>query len=136
MLPTFFIGFPACPYAAFRLYRPDDFSCTYRGSFEVRRSGSVLDLCGGIQAHLSTCASPRVSEVVRNFPQKLSLIEVPRLSAWPTQFCDSGAKEDNIALYFFAKDLERFARVLSCLDQNCLSRHIYFSLFVILIYNF
>lgn len=82
----------------------------WRGSFEVRRSGSFLDLCGGIQAHLSTCASLRVPEVVRNFPQKLSLIEVPRLSAWPPQFCDGGAKEDNIALYFFAKDLESYER--------------------------
>ena len=78
-----------------------------RGCFEVNKSGSFLELCGGIQAHLSTCVSPRVPEVVHKFPQKLSLNEVPRSSAWPMQFYDGGAKEDNIALYFFAKDLER-----------------------------
>lgn len=78
-----------------------------RGSFELQRDGNVLDLCGGIQAHLSTCASPKVLEVVKKFPHKIPLKEVPRLSVWPTQFHQSGVKENNIALYFFAKDLER-----------------------------
>ncbi|XP_024020786.1 uncharacterized protein LOC21402590 isoform X4 [Morus notabilis] len=87
-----------------------EYEYIWRGTFEVHRSGSFFDLCAGIQAHLSTCASPRVPEVVCKFPHKLSLIEVPRLSAWPTQFCDGGAKEDNIALYFFAKDLESYER--------------------------
>lgn len=66
-----------------------------------------MDIYDGIQAHLSTCASPKVSEVAYKFPQKLSLNEVPRLTAWPTQFHGGGAKEDNIALYFFAKDVGR-----------------------------
>lgn len=79
----------------------------YRGSFELQRGGNILDICGGIQAHLSTCASPKVLEVVNKFPHKVPLKEVPRLSVWPTQFHQSGVKEDNIALYFFAKDLER-----------------------------
>lgn len=79
-----------------------------RGSFEISRSGgSCVDLCGGVQAHLSSCVSPRVPQVARRFPQRLSLDQVPRSAAWPTHFHASGAKEDNIALYFFAKDLDR-----------------------------
>ncbi|ONI25965.1 hypothetical protein PRUPE_2G329000 [Prunus persica] len=80
------------------------------GSFEVQRGGNYLDLCGGVQAHLSTCASPRVLEVVNKFQFKVPLSEVPRLSVWPSHFHQSGAKEDNIALYFFAKDLESYER--------------------------
>lgn len=73
----------------------------------MQRGGNCLDLCGGVQAHLSTCASPKVLEVVNKFPYKAPFNEVPRMSVWPSQFHQSGAKEDNIALYFFAKDLER-----------------------------
>lgn len=73
----------------------------------MNKGGNLPDLCAGIQAHLSTCASPKVLEVVNKFPHKVPLHEVPRLSTWPSQFNGSGAKEDNIALYFFAKDLER-----------------------------
>ncbi|XP_030501256.2 ASI1-immunoprecipitated protein 2 isoform X2 [Cannabis sativa] len=87
-----------------------EYEYIWQGCFEINRSGSSLDLCGGIQAHLSTCASPRVLEVASKFPQKLLLSEVPRLSAWPAQFYDGGAKDDNIALYFFAKDLESYER--------------------------
>lgn len=53
------------------------------------------------------CASPRVAEAVNNFPHKILLNGVSRVSAWPTQFENSGVKEENIAIYFFAKDLER-----------------------------
>lgn len=78
-----------------------------RGAFEIRKGEKVFDLYGGVQAHLSTSASPKVLEVVNQFPHKINLDEVPRLSAWPSQFHDNGPKEHNIALYFFAKDLER-----------------------------
>lgn len=61
----------------------------------------------GMQAYLSTLASPKVVEVVNQFPVKVILNEVPRLSTWPTQFQDIGAKEDHVALFFFAKDIER-----------------------------
>nr|XP_048325913.1 uncharacterized protein LOC107414804 isoform X9 [Ziziphus jujuba var. spinosa] len=87
-----------------------EYEYIWQGCFEVHRSGNILDLYGGIQAHLSTCASPRVLEMLHKFPQKLFLNEVPRMSTWPMQFHDSGAKEDNIALYFFAKDLESYER--------------------------
>ncbi|XP_017977038.1 PREDICTED: uncharacterized protein LOC18599595 isoform X1 [Theobroma cacao] len=82
----------------------------WQGAFEVHKSGKLPDFCGGIQAHLSTLASPKVLEVVNTFPHKVSLNEVPRLSTWPAQFHDSGPKEDNIALYFFAKDPESYEK--------------------------
>lgn len=81
------------------------FAC--RGGFEVQKSGKRPELRDGIQAHLSTFASPKVPEVVNTFPPKILLNEVPRLSMWPLQFQEIGVKEDNIALYFFAKDLDR-----------------------------
>ncbi|KAM2731068.1 hypothetical protein EV1_002240 [Malus domestica] len=87
-----------------------EYEYIWQGSFEVQRGGNFMDLCGGVQAHLSTCASPKVPEVVNKFPHKVSLNEVPRLSVWPSQFHQSGAKEDNIALYFFAKDLDSYER--------------------------
>ncbi|KAM1029899.1 hypothetical protein FF1_042264 [Malus domestica] len=87
-----------------------EYEYVWQGSFEVQRGGNFLDLCGGVQAHLSTCASPKVLEVVNKFPHKIPLNEVPRLSVWPSQFHQSGAKEDNIALYFFAKDLDSYER--------------------------
>jgi len=65
-------------------------------------------MCGGFQAHLSSFASEKVFEVVKKFPHKLVLDEVTRPCAWPVQFKEVGAHEDNIALYFFAKDFERF----------------------------
>lgn len=110
------------------------FYVQYRGCFEVHRSSSCLDLCGGIQAHPSTCASPRVLEVARKFPQKLSLSEVPRVSAWPTQFCGGGAKDDNIALYFFAKDLDRYALFSPLLDLIVVS-HLLFVRYYYIFFN-
>lgn len=73
----------------------------------LQRSGRLTDYFDGIRAHMSTCASPRVLEVVKKFPCKVELEEIPRLSSWPMQF-QGKVTEDNIALYFFAKDLERF----------------------------
>ncbi|XP_062147410.1 ASI1-immunoprecipitated protein 2 isoform X4 [Alnus glutinosa] len=87
-----------------------EYDFIWHGVFEVNKGGNLPDLCAGIQAHLSTCASPKVLEVVNKFPPKVPLHEVPRLSTWPSQFYGSGAKEDNIALYFFAKDLESYER--------------------------
>ncbi|XP_021899625.1 uncharacterized protein LOC110815951 isoform X1 [Carica papaya] len=82
----------------------------WQGLFEVHRGGKPPDLYGGIQAHLSTLASPRVPEAVNKFPGRVPLNEVPRLSTWPAQFHGSGAKEDHIALYFFAKDLNSYEK--------------------------
>ncbi|MBA0773284.1 hypothetical protein Gotri_008571 [Gossypium trilobum] len=82
----------------------------WRGKFEIQRSGGLPFTCDGLQAHLSTYASHKVLEVVQKLPLKLSLEEAPRLSMWPTQFMKSHATEDNIALYFFAKELDSFER--------------------------
>ncbi|XWS49250.1 hypothetical protein CRYUN_Cryun13aG0147900 [Craigia yunnanensis] len=82
----------------------------WQGKFEIQRSGGLPFTCDGMQAHLSTYASHKVLEVVQKLPQKLLLEEAPRLSMWPTQFMKSHATEDNVALYFFAKDLDSYER--------------------------
>lgn len=79
------------------------------------------DLCDGVQAHLSTCASPKVLEAANKFAHKILLNEVSRLSIWPTQFQDSSVKEENIGLYFFAKDLERLIIVDNFLLNSLLN---------------
>ena len=79
-----------------------------RGGFEVCRIGRLSSHHTGIQAHLSTCASPKVHDVTHMLPLKIILEEVPRLSTWPAQFQENYATEKDIALYFFAADLERF----------------------------
>ncbi|CAM8941428.1 unnamed protein product [Rhodiola kirilowii] len=81
------------------------------GDFEVNRNGEkVADMHSGFQAHLSTFASPNVMEVIYKLSPKLSLAEIPRVSAWPAQFHETGPTEDNIALYFFAKDIESYEK--------------------------
>ncbi|XP_057478874.1 uncharacterized protein LOC130766198 isoform X3 [Actinidia eriantha] len=80
----------------------------WQGVFEVQSNRKRPELHDGIQAHLSIGASPRVLEVAKKFPSKILLNEVPRLSTWPLQFQEIGVREDNIALYFFAKDLESY----------------------------
>ncbi|KAK8715249.1 hypothetical protein V6N13_042587 [Hibiscus sabdariffa] len=87
-----------------------DHEYIWQGAFQVHRIGKPPEFCGGIQAHLSIFASPKVLEVVNTFPLQVPLNEVPRLSTWPTQFRNGGPKEDNIALYFFAKDLESYEK--------------------------
>ncbi|KAK9726068.1 hypothetical protein RND81_05G187900 [Saponaria officinalis] len=82
----------------------------WQGGFEIHRNGKLPDICGGFQAHLSTFASGKVLEVVGKLPQKIIFNEVPRSCAWPVQFKELGAREDNIALYFFAKDTESYTR--------------------------
>ncbi|KAL8253305.1 hypothetical protein R6Q59_036998 [Mikania micrantha] len=84
--------------------------CIWQGSFEINRSGKTAEFWDGLQAHLSTCASPKVFEAVNNFPHKIILNGVSRISAWPTQFENSGVKENNIAIYFFAKDHESYEK--------------------------
>ncbi|XWS49571.1 hypothetical protein CRYUN_Cryun12cG0014600 [Craigia yunnanensis] len=80
----------------------------WQGKFEIQ-SGLPF-ACDGMQAHLSTYPLHKVLEVVQKLPQKLLLEKAPRLSMWPSQFKKSHATEDNIALYFFAKDLDSYER--------------------------
>ncbi|KAK1392085.1 PHD-type domain-containing protein [Heracleum sosnowskyi] len=82
----------------------------WQGCFEVQRSGKLPDRYNGFQAHLSACASPRVLETVNKFPRTVLLNEVPRWSAWPIQFEETGVSEDHIALYFFARDCESYEK--------------------------
>ncbi|KAL6503995.1 hypothetical protein OROGR_025918 [Orobanche gracilis] len=80
----------------------------WQGSFEICRSDKTLVSWDGMQAHLSTCASPKVTEAVNKLNSRILLYEVPRLSTWPIHFQEHGVREDNIAVFFFAKDLERY----------------------------
>ncbi|CAN6486316.1 unnamed protein product [Victoria cruziana] len=93
---------------------------TWQGSFEVQRSGKLSDTCDGIQAHLSTCASPKVLQAAKKFPPKVQLEEISRSSSWPVHFQAKCPTEDNIALYFFAKDILSYERNYKKLLQNML----------------
>ncbi|RWR87402.1 hypothetical protein CKAN_01634300 [Cinnamomum micranthum f. kanehirae] len=99
-----------------------DLEYIWQGGFEVQRSGSSPDFYDGIQAHLSTCASPKVLEVVNKFSCKVQLEEVSRMNAWPMQFQGNRVAEDNIALYFFAKDVESYERNYKRLLENMLKK--------------
>ncbi|KAH6771025.1 hypothetical protein C2S52_015828, partial [Perilla frutescens var. hirtella] len=90
----------------------------WQGSFEICRSGQTFELCDGIQAHLSTCASPKVVEAVNKFKNRIILNEVPRVSTWPVQFQENAVREDNIALFFFAKDLQSHDKIYKVLLDN------------------
>lgn len=93
-----------------------------RGKFEISRGSKLPINCDGIQAHLSSLASHKVLEVAKKLPPELLLAKVTRSSMWPTQFVRRQAREDNIALYFFPKDLARFVKVFffykSCFIQT------------------
>ncbi|CAH9136836.1 unnamed protein product [Cuscuta epithymum] len=82
----------------------------WQGGFEIHRSGNFVNLYDGIQAHVSTCASPKVADVVDKFPQKLVLREISRSSSWPIQFQDHGVREENIALFFFPVDIVNYEK--------------------------
>ncbi|XP_073306533.1 uncharacterized protein [Primulina huaijiensis] len=90
----------------------------WQGSFEIYRNGKVFTLLDGIQAHTSTCASIKVIEFVNKFKSRIVLNEVPRLSTWPLQFQEHGVGEDNIALFFFAKDLDSYAKSYKVCLEN------------------
>ncbi|KAI4384686.1 hypothetical protein MLD38_002805 [Melastoma candidum] len=87
---------------------------SWKGKFEVYRGNMLPEVLGGVQAHVSTWASPKVLDAVKLLPSKICLNEVSRRSAWPTQFHECGAKDENIALYFFAEDLESYERSYKC----------------------
>ncbi|CAH8271313.1 unnamed protein product [Arabidopsis lyrata] len=95
-----------------------DHEFIWQGDLEVRKIRNQSAMHRGMQAHLSTLASPRVAEVVNKFPETFSLNEVPRESSWPEQFEKLGTKEDHIALFFFAKDIESYERNYKPLVDN------------------
>ncbi|XP_013611052.1 PREDICTED: uncharacterized protein LOC106317825 [Brassica oleracea var. oleracea] len=110
------------PLAPLRNSAIPDHESIWQGNLEVRKAREQSAMHSGMQAHLSTLASPKVAEVVNKFPEKFSLNEVPRLSTWPAQFQDIGTKEDHIALFFFAKDVESYERNYKPLVDNMMKK--------------
>ncbi|XP_057761999.1 uncharacterized protein LOC130982145 [Arachis stenosperma] len=100
----------AIPIAISKMLVIPEYEYIWQGVFEVHRNGKPPNFCAGVQAHLSSCASPKVRQEVNKFLPKVTLNEVPRLSTWPSQFRQVGTREDHIALYFFAKDIESYER--------------------------
>ncbi|KAK8964698.1 hypothetical protein KSP40_PGU014880 [Platanthera guangdongensis] len=82
--------------------------CIWQGSFNVTGDGSPCKTFFGIQAHLSKCASHRVFQVATKAPANIQLEEVSHISSCPLQLLRAGAQEENIALFFFAKDIESY----------------------------
>lgn len=80
-----------------------------------------------IQAHKSNHACDKVDAAVKKLPQKIVLSEATRLSTWPTQFKDSPAMEENIALFFFAENLERYTAIF--FFYNCFDDRILYTIF-------
>ncbi|XP_059658310.1 uncharacterized protein LOC132304569 [Cornus florida] len=78
----------------FRIFSVPKLDYIWKGVFEIQSSGRLPSFCYGIQAHLSTCSSPKVPEEVKKFPHKILLEEVPRLSTWPNQFLGNHPEED------------------------------------------
>lgn len=48
-----------------------------------------------------------MTEIVKGFPLQVQLEELSRQKTWPVQFEEGGPTENNIAIYFFARDYER-----------------------------
>lgn len=92
----------------------------WQGGFEVRNKENSFNYFGGIQAHASTCAAPKVLDAVKKFSSKLQLEEVPRCSSWPWQFQYSHPSDESIALYFFAKDHESYGKSYQLLLEHIL----------------
>ncbi|XP_020577328.1 uncharacterized protein LOC110022620 [Phalaenopsis equestris] len=82
--------------------------CIWQGNFNVIGNGSHSNMFFGIQAHLSTCASYRVFKLATKMPGNVQLDEVSHISSWPLQLLRSGPQDENIALFFFAKDTESY----------------------------
>ncbi|OEL21649.1 hypothetical protein BAE44_0017334 [Dichanthelium oligosanthes] len=95
-------------------------SYIWQGSFEVSRHGNSPEMFDGFQAYLSTCASSKAHEVGEQLPDKIQLAEVPRHSSWPLQFKDVNPTEDDIALFFFAKDVDSYEKAYGKLLENML----------------
>ncbi|KAL6642651.1 hypothetical protein ACP70R_020832 [Stipagrostis hirtigluma subsp. patula] len=95
-------------------------SYIWQGSLVVSRHENSLEMFDGIQAYLSACASPKVRELGKQLPNKIQLAEVPRNLSWPLQFKEVNPTEDNIALFFFAKDVESYESAYGKLLENML----------------
>ncbi|KAH9302678.1 hypothetical protein KI387_014261, partial [Taxus chinensis] len=92
----------------------------WQGGFEVRSKGNPTNHYDVLQAHASTCAASKVLDAAKKFSSSILLEEVPRLSSWPMQFHYSSPNDENVALYFFAKDLESYERSYKKLVERML----------------
>ncbi|GAB4857824.1 hypothetical protein Ancab_015729 [Ancistrocladus abbreviatus] len=113
-------AFPPVGVIPFSAVPEDD--CIWKGIFKLEKGGKLPSYSDGVQAHLSSTASPNVLDVALKFPHEILLTETSRLDAWPMHFEKSGVTEDNIALYFFAEDLQSYVRsykrLLDCMVMN------------------
>lgn len=96
-----------------------NFEYIWQGCFEVLSEVESAPYYG-IQAHLSTSASPKVHEMTTKFPAEIMLEEVPWTNSWPMQFQGISPDENNIALFFFAKDIESYEKSYSKLLEKML----------------
>ncbi|KAK4761626.1 hypothetical protein SAY87_029510 [Trapa incisa] len=90
---------------------------SWKGDFEVWKGEGLTDLYLFIQAHKSSHACAKVDAAVKELPNKIVLSEAPCLSTWPTQFKNSQAMEENIAIFFFAENLESHGAYKSLLER-------------------
>ncbi|XP_057446837.1 uncharacterized protein LOC130738716 isoform X2 [Lotus japonicus] len=94
---------------------------SWLGKFLIHNSEGIPRNCDGILAHLSNCASLGVVEVVDRLPGIILLEELPRLRIWPPQFMGSRVTGENIALYFFAKDVDSYDTYYRGLMNNMIN---------------
>lgn len=100
-----------------------DVDCVWRGMLNLECNKLPI-CCSGLQAHLSTSASPKAFEVVSKLPSEITVKEVLQQDIWPAQFRENRVTENDIALYFFAEDNEsyrRYKRFLNCMMLNDLA---------------
>lgn len=95
-----------------------DHEYIWQGHFEIYRTGKMPKFYDGIQAHLSNCVSTKVIQAVNKFSHNVLLNEVPRLNTWPRLFQEYGVKEENIALFFYPKDLLSYEKSYKVLLDN------------------
>jgi hypothetical protein len=60
-----------------------------------------------VQVHLAEKASPKVKEISKEMPQKISLEVKPRLKIWPEAFKLKPPSHEDIGLYFFSSESDR-----------------------------
>ncbi|XP_074270044.1 ASI1-immunoprecipitated protein 2-like isoform X2 [Silene latifolia] len=82
----------------------------WKGGFKLEKSARLPNYCSGVQAHVSSCASSKIHEVILKFGPKLEFKEVSRSETWRTYFPRNCPTEEDIALYFFAEDMQSYRR--------------------------
>ncbi|XP_020261279.1 uncharacterized protein LOC109837443 isoform X3 [Asparagus officinalis] len=104
----------------FRTLAIPELESIWKGSLEVLKNVNEAASFDGFQAHLSTSASAKVLQVATKIPCKVQLEEVSYISSWPLQSVGVSPTEHNIALFFFAKDMDSYERSYSKLLEKML----------------